>query len=270
MYNTLKSTKERQMKMINILVICMMTVVLVSTQSMADKKNYGLTKKALVDGNYTKALSYALKAYEVDQAVNKSDTNITISTDLNNIGYVYERLEKYDKALEYYQRSLKIKEKKYGKYHKDITITQNNIASVYDKKKEYKKAIEYYKKVIEGYNELLEADHAYKVITYEDIALDYGRLKEYDHALEYYLKAVDIKEKILPITHPKLFETYKNIAVLSEILHKKELALKYYTKILPLYKARFGDDNQTEAIKKKIELFSTKKKSASPDKNSTK
>lgn len=272
MYNTQKYKKrEKSMKKINGLLWFTFLFAVSSTVLMADKKNYRLAKDALADGNYTKALDYSLRAYEVDKAKNKSDSNITIAIDLNNIGYSYQKLEKYPEALDYYQRALKIKEKKYGKYHKGITISLNNIASVYDKMKEYEKAIEYYKKVIEGYNELLEADHAYKVVTYEDIASDYVKLKDYSHALEYYLTAVDIKERILPQTHPKLFETYNNIAGLSELLHKSKIALEYYTKMYTIQQKMVGDDNNgTKALKKKIELLTSVKNSMPADKNSTK
>ena len=48
----------------------------------------------------------------------------------NNIGLVYDSQGKYDDALDYYQKSLKIKITAVGSDHPDVAISKFNIASL--------------------------------------------------------------------------------------------------------------------------------------------
>jgi len=65
----------------------------------------------------------------------------------NDLGFVYRNKGEWDKAIEYYQRSLEIKEK-VGDEH-GMSTTFNNLGSVYQDKGEWDKAIEYYQRSLE-------------------------------------------------------------------------------------------------------------------------
>ena len=45
---------------------------------------------------------------------------------------VYRKMGKYNDALQYYERSLKLKEQAYGSDHPSVAQTLNNMGSVYD------------------------------------------------------------------------------------------------------------------------------------------
>jgi len=62
---------------------------------------------------------------------------------------VYDGLENYNKALEYYLRCLDIQEKAKGKGNVDSASTMNNIGSVYVSLCNYSKALEYYERCLE-------------------------------------------------------------------------------------------------------------------------
>ena len=62
---------------------------------------------------------------------------------LNNMANVFERQGEYEKALEYYEESLKLKKKSLGDEHVSVADTLNNMANVFDQG-EYEKALEYY------------------------------------------------------------------------------------------------------------------------------
>ena len=64
----------------------------------------------------------------------------------NNIGLVYDNKGEYDKALEYYQKSLAIKLKQLGPEHPSVAISYHNMAYVYKAKKDLAKAKEYWEK----------------------------------------------------------------------------------------------------------------------------
>ncbi len=49
---------------------------------------------------------------------------------LNNIGIVYRKLNKYDKALDYYNKALEIRRKTLPSDHNDIANCLHNIGNV--------------------------------------------------------------------------------------------------------------------------------------------
>jgi len=66
---------------------------------------------------------------------------------LNNIANIYEKKDELDKALGFYEESLRLKTDE-----KEKAITYSNIATIYGQKGDYQKAVEYYQKAI-GINE---------------------------------------------------------------------------------------------------------------------
>ena len=65
---------------------------------------------------------------------------------LNNIGSVYDSLGQRDKALEYYNKALPIREEVGDRG--GLATTLNNIGSVYDSLGQRDKALEYYNKAL--------------------------------------------------------------------------------------------------------------------------
>lgn len=68
---------------------------------------------------------------------------------LNNIGSVYLQKGNYDKALEYYLKSLVIRKTVLGETHPDYAASFYNIGNTYNKKGDYDKALEYHLKSLE-------------------------------------------------------------------------------------------------------------------------
>jgi tetratricopeptide (TPR) repeat protein len=65
------------------------------------------------------------------------------ATALNNIALIYDKKGELDKALDYYEQSLRLKSEK------EKAPTYNNIALIYNQKGDHKKAIGYLTKAIE-------------------------------------------------------------------------------------------------------------------------
>jgi tetratricopeptide (TPR) repeat protein len=66
------------------------------------------------------------------------------ATILNNIANIYEKKDELDKALGYYEESLRLETDE-----KEKATTYNNIAIIYVNKGDYQKAVEYFQKAIE-------------------------------------------------------------------------------------------------------------------------
>ncbi|ETO01128.1 hypothetical protein RFI_36312, partial [Reticulomyxa filosa] len=84
---------------------------------------------------------------------------------------VYESKGEYDKAIEYYEKSLKISLDKLGHDHPDVAASYNSLGSVYKSKGEYDKAIEYYVKSLKIRLDKLEHDHPDVASSYNNLGL---------------------------------------------------------------------------------------------------
>ncbi len=65
----------------------------------------------------------------------------------------------YAKALEYYEKSLDIRQKTLPAYHPPLAISYNNIGNMYYYKRDYSKALEYYERALDIWTSLLPANH---------------------------------------------------------------------------------------------------------------
>ena len=71
----------------------------------------------------------------------------------------YAKKEKYNQAIEFYQKSLAIDMELYGREHPNIAISYNNIGEVYHNKREYNKAIDYYQQSLIISKKFLPSTH---------------------------------------------------------------------------------------------------------------
>ena len=158
-----------------------------------------LNKKALAlwdHGFYmdvTKAIGYLKDAIRLDPDYGAA---------YNNIGMAYDSKGDYDRAMEYYQKALKITLKKLGPEHPKVAIGYNNIGSTYKHKGDYDRAMEYYQKALKITLKKLGPEHPKVAIRYNNIGSTYKHKGDHDRAMEYYQKALKIGLKRLGKNHP--------------------------------------------------------------------
>jgi tetratricopeptide (TPR) repeat protein len=165
----------------------------------------------------------------------------------HRIGWSYDDLSDYNKALEYYGKDLAISESKLGKDHPETATTYNSIALVYDNMGDYDKALEYYEKALEISESKLGKDHPDTATTYNNIGEVYRAKGDYDKALEYYEKTKDIFESKLGKDHPDTATTYNNIAAVYHDMGDYDKALEYYGKALEIRESKSGKDHPDTA-----------------------
>ncbi len=114
------------------------------------------------------------------------------ATAIKNIGVVYEHLSNYPYALEYYGKALAAHEE-LGEKSATAEII-GNIGNVYRDISDYSHALEYYTKALSALEELGDKSSTSRVIS--NIGSVYSHLSDYPRALEYHGKALTMSEEL--------------------------------------------------------------------------
>ena len=169
------------------------------------------------------------------------------ATLLHNTASIYYEQGEYGKALEWFDRALKIYEKILGKDNLLTATTHNNIAGVYSEQGEYGKALEWFDRALKIYEKVLEKDNFLTVTTYNNIAGVYSEQGEYGKALELFERVIKIYEKVLGKDNPKIAATYNNIAGVYCNLKQYGKALEWFDRAVKIYEKVFGKEHPDTA-----------------------
>jgi tetratricopeptide (TPR) repeat protein len=194
-----------------------------------------------------------------------------IGESLNNIGLVYRKFgdpfcrsqiadacmrSGVQKALEYYLRSLKIKEEVNDV--NGIGISYNNIGGVYSYLGDYDKALDYFNKSLELRNKI--GDRQGQSIALNNIGSTYLKKKDYKKAEEFCLRSLSIAEELgFPESIRRPAEALRNIYKATGNLEK---TLKYYELYISMRDSINSREMQREAQKQHFKLEYEKKAAA--------
>jgi signal transduction histidine kinase/ActR/RegA family two-component response regulator/Tfp pilus assembly protein PilF len=164
-----------------------------------------------------------------------------IANAFNSIGIIYMKLEDYDKALEYYQRSLRIYEKSADR--RGVSRSLGNIGIVYGRLGKYQRALNYHKRA-RTINEGLNSKEG--IANCLNNAGDiYRNLEEYNTALEHHEEALKINKEI---SHRDgIANSLNNIGLTYMRLKKYKQAVKHFLNALEI-KKEINDKNGTAGI----------------------
>jgi serine phosphatase RsbU (regulator of sigma subunit) len=153
---------------------------------------------------------------------------IGIAMSLGNIGVIYEKQGNYANAIEYYARSLKIREETGDK--KGIASTLNNIGNIYHRQGNYKKAMYYFSRSLKIREEIgNKKDIAQSLNNIGNIYDDQG---DYAKALDYHTKSLKIKEEI--VDKRGIAMSLNNIGAIYSDQGDYAKAIDYYTRSLKI------------------------------------
>lgn len=197
---------------------------------------------------YSEAIESYLLALSILEKM--GDANARIHADIySNLGLVYNRLEKYDLALSYYQKSMDI-----NKIHKLDQAMGNlltNMGNIYDNLDQPLKAISYYERSLEI---MTRIKYTYGIASANtNMGIVYTTLNQFDEALGYL-------EKTKP-----LFESIKDSYSLSLVyekignIYQKKSDLKYNRRLLlrakSSYETALGYANRIDNLKRKADIY---------------
>ena len=199
--------------------------------------------------DHQKAIKCLESSLDLMEGPLKLDTNLARC--YNALGNCYYGLDRPEKALEFYNKALKMREELSGSdYHYDMPVYKNQIGTVHEDKGEYDEAVKCYKDALELLEEL-------KCLGYEDeglfrrnLANVYVRQEKYKEAEEEAEKAFKIRHKILG-NHPDTVRSIFQLGVIQANLKAYGKALDFFLEAWEMEKL-LGAGNQSAVWRKII------------------
>ncbi len=157
-----------------------------------------------------------------------SDKNQELASLYNNLGILFSDWNKYQKALEYYQKALGIEES-LGNIKEQARIF-NNIGTIYWYQDKLDSALIFYIKSLEGRDKINDING--KAYVLNNLGMYYGSLEDYAKSLEYFKKSLNYFESML--NRQGIIMTLYNIGSVYQEEKKYELSIKYFSQSLNL------------------------------------
>ncbi|HIA35213.1 MAG TPA: tetratricopeptide repeat protein, partial [Flavobacteriales bacterium] len=151
-----------------------------------------------------------------------------IAISYNNIGWTYKNQGNYEKALEYYYKSLKISEEIGDK--EGIADSYDNIGRTYNDLGNYEKAMVYHYKSLKIFEEI--GDKRGIATSYTCIGLIYWKQGKYKQALEYHYKSLKIDEE--RGDKRGIAASIHNLGLIYQEQGNYEKAMEYYSRSLKM------------------------------------
>ena len=166
---------------------------------------------------------------------------------IHSTARLYDYQGEYSKALEFYEKSLSIREHILGIEHLDTATTYNNMALAYNAQGDYDKALKLYDKTLNVYEKVFGVEHPNTALTYNNISLVYKAQGNYEKALDFCKKDLEISEKILGIEHPHTATSYHNMAFFYSNQGDYDKSLEFYKKVLAIKEKILGIEHPNNA-----------------------
>ena len=168
---------------------------------------------------------------------------------LNNIANIYRDKDESDKALGYYEESLRLQT-----YEKEKATTYNNIAIIYEDKGDYQKAVEYFQKAIETSERY--GDYHGASMWKLNLGNTYRKMKDYEKAEKYISEGLEGVKKV----GDKYWEAtgYGYLGLLYRDKGDKKTAKDYLTRAYNLYKS-IGAEGYAEEVLSYIQELEKKR-----------
>ncbi|CAF4194500.1 unnamed protein product [Rotaria sordida] len=167
------------------------------------------------------------------------------------LGMIKDDLGQYNEAIEFYQKSLNIKEKTLPPNDIGLAWSYNNIGSVYYSMGEYSKALSSYERSLEIRKIALPPNHPDLAFSYTGIGLVYDEMGEYSKALSSHERSLEIKKVALPPNHPDLAASYNNIGMVCDNMGEHSKALSYYEKAQDIFQKSLPSNHPHIALVKR-------------------
>ncbi|NOQ27946.1 MAG: tetratricopeptide repeat protein [Bacteroidales bacterium] len=171
---------------------------------------------------------YLIYAKEAEKLADKIEYTNGKAVSLNLIGIYYYNRGNYSIALEYFHKSMELKEDSDDKI--GIAVSLNNIGAIHTESENFDEALEYFKKSLEIIEEI--GDENRIPTSYNNLGEVYTKLGNFSKALEYYEESLIGRKKLGD--KQRISESYQNIGFLYQLQGSYQQALAYHQKSLKI------------------------------------
>ena len=140
----------------------------------------------------------------------------------------------YNKAIEYYEKSIAIVLKKIGKNHFLVPATYHELGHIWQLIGNYDKALKYNEKSLAINLKTIGENNSLVAATYNNFGLVWRSKGNYDKALLYYEKSLTISVKNIGENHSSVAVSYSNIGQVFNYKGNYDKAIEYYEKSLEI------------------------------------
>ena len=183
----------------------------------------------------------------------EAKNNNAVSVALGNIGIVYGAQNELDTAAFYFQKQLDLQKKIGNKT--GISTALGNLGIVFTLKKNYKKALEYQFKSLDIATEM--RDKRLTAYSLQNIGLTYSYLKDFANAINYLNKSIKISKEIN--LKQLLAENYKGISEVSISIGNYKEASNYLQQFIAINDTLFNEKNSKQITEMQTKYETEKK-----------
>jgi tetratricopeptide (TPR) repeat protein len=155
----------------------------------------------------------------------------------------YNDLGNWQKAREMLERTLTIKEFRYGHGHPSTLTTRNDMAGVLSEQGKYDEALQAYQEVFDIRKGELGPEHLDTLTTRNNMAGVLSKQGKYEEALQAYQEVFDKRKDLLGPEHPSTLTTRNNMAGVLSYQGKYEEALQAYQEVFDKRKDLLGPEH---------------------------
>lgn len=214
----------------------------VSLSVIAYEVKLELTLNDIETGLYGKAEKNLLELYRILK--NSSSTEDVLLVEITGaLGYIYEKLGVFDKAIIFYYEALTRSILTHGYHATASLILQNNITSIYLKQGFIKRAIQEYEITVERFTTASDYKNPTYLTTLNNLASAYRQNGQYVLALQYFLDLYNHLDQRNLIQNDRAASLMNNIAVTYTLMGEYEKAVTFYEKVLVIKEGLYGSNS---------------------------
>ncbi|UJR11388.1 hypothetical protein I4U23_015568 [Adineta vaga] len=182
-------------------------------------------------GQYNKAIEIYQNLLNATQSY---EDEAGVSSVYNQLGAVYNRIGDFDQALNYYKKSLTMKNKFLFSNDPSLSPIYSNIGSVLRNQNQLDEALKYMTRALNIEREASPPNELRLASYHNNIGLVFMDKGRYSEALSNYEQALEIQQRCLPSNHPELATLYNNIGTIYNEWKEYSKALSYYERSLEI------------------------------------
>lgn len=188
-------------------------------------------------GEYQESLEFMVKTIDELKNISEEKKNFVLTKCWKIIGDIYLKMSEYDKAFEYFTRSLEMKKVLNKDTCMDLAEIYDSLSNYYDLMNNFQRSYEFKRLVYKIRLELLGEKNHYTANSINSLAISLIKLKNSKEAENFFLKSCKIREELSKKKpNRELADSYYNLAVFYEKTEQYEKCLDYFLKAYEIRK----------------------------------